>query len=301
MAFLSVIIAAHNSGQTLAATLKSLSLAINNQPDIEVVIINDNSTDETQAIIDAWKIKHAPVLTDNVEFANVGKVRNHGVSLASGQYITMLDSDDILKPGSLQDAVLFLQQHQPDMLLTHLLEIRDRAKISAEWQGFSPIELSGDEAIRRFLRHKDFQAHLIGQFIHRDLYLQAPIPPMVCYEDFAVFPTMLRAANKIYYQQSGHYYYIKRSESLSSALDATKITHLVDCTLAMENVFPAKFAPLMNCHWLDIYTNHKARLTPAQMAIVKSRVQQLYSAAFFFSKDVRFSYKKRALKTLLKP
>ncbi len=100
----------------------------------------------------------------------------------------MLDSDDCLKPGSLGDAMTFLKAQRPDMLLTRLLEIRDPRKMTSDWQGFNPVPLPRNEAVARFLRHKDFQAHLIGQFIHRSLYESNPIPPMLCYEDFAVFP-----------------------------------------------------------------------------------------------------------------
>jgi hypothetical protein len=212
----------------------------------------------------------------------------------------MLDSDDQLKPGSIRDAVAFLKTERPDMLLTRLLEIRDTKKITADWQGFSPVALSQYEAIKRFLQHKDFQAHLIGQFIHRKLYESNPIPSMVCYEDFAVFPAMLMQAEKICYQRQGHYYYIKRSDSLSSRLDASKIATLVDCTLQMEKKFPHSFKHLVNCHWFDIYSNHRQHLTDLQLKLVKQRVNALYSLSFFFSRDVRFSYKKRVIEALWK-
>ncbi|ENX4418136.1 glycosyltransferase, partial [Enterobacter asburiae] len=235
-----------------------------------------------------------------VEYRNVGHVRSSALSLASGEYITMLDSDDRLKPGSIRDAVAFLKTERPDMLLTRLLEIRDTKKITAEWQGFSPVALSQHEAIKRFLQHKDFQAHLIGQFIHRKLYVDNPIPSMVCYEDFAVFPGMLVQSSKIVYQRQGHYYYIKRSDSLSSRLDATKIATLVECTLQMEKTFPRSFQHLVNCHWFDIYRNHRQHLTDLQLKLVKQRVNALYSLSFFFSRDVRFSYKKRVIEALWK-
>ncbi|KNC94291.1 glycosyltransferase family 2 protein [Trabulsiella odontotermitis] len=300
MPFLSVIIAAHNSDTTLPATLESLSSALGKAKDTEVIILNDSSTDNTQGVIDEWRTQLTNVLTEQVEYHNIGKVRQHAISLASGNYITMLDSDDLLKPQSLQDAINFLQEQQPDMLLSRLLEIRDLSKITSDWHGFSPKNLTTHEAIRRFLIHKDFQAHLIGQFVRRDLYLQSPIPPLSCYEDFAIFPKMLANARRITYQRDGHYYYIKRPNSLSSALDASKITHLVDCTLSMEQVFPPEFQHLMNCHWFNIWTNHKQRLTPLQLETVKSRINKVYSLAFFLSKDIRFSYKKRALKELWK-
>jgi hypothetical protein len=212
----------------------------------------------------------------------------------------MLDSDDLLKPGSIRDAVAFLKAERPDMLLTRLLEIRDMRKITSAWQGFTPLSLSQNDAIKRFLQHKDFQAHLIGQFIHRRLYATNPIPSMVCYEDFAVFPGMLMQSRKIFFQRQGHYFYVKRSDSLSSRLDASKIATLIECTLQMENTFPQSFKHLINCHWFDIYSNHRQYLTDLQLKLVKARVNALYSFSFFFSRDVRFSYKKRVIEALWK-
>ena len=53
MAFLSVIIAAHNAEDTLHATLESLHAAIDNAGDaVEVIIFNDSSDDATQDIIE---------------------------------------------------------------------------------------------------------------------------------------------------------------------------------------------------------------------------------------------------------
>lgn len=301
MAFLSVIIAAHNAEDTLHATLESLHAAIDNAGDaVEVIIFNDSSDDATQDIIEKWLPAFPHAQSRYVEYRNVGHVRNSAVSLASGDYITMLDSDDRLKPCSLRDAVAFLKAQRPDMLLTRLLETRDIRKITAFWQGFTPVSFSQNEAIKRFLQHKAFQAHLIGQFIHRKLYESNPIPSMVCYEDFAVFPAMLMQAEKICYQRQGHYYYIKRSESLSSRLDASKITTLVECTLMMEKTFPQAFKNLINCHWFDIYSNHRQHLTDQQLTFVKSRVNALYSLSFFLSSDVRFSYKKRVIEALWK-
>ncbi|MEB6411472.1 MULTISPECIES: glycosyltransferase family 2 protein [Enterobacter] len=301
MAFLSIIIAAHNAKDTLHATLESLQNAIDGAGnDVEIIIFNDSSNDSTQDIIEAWLPAFPNAQSRYVEYRNVGHVRNSALSLASGEYITMLDSDDRLKPGSIRDAVAFLKKERPDMLLTRLLEIRDTKKITADWQDFSPVALSQHEAIKRFLQHKDFQAHLIGQFMHRKLYANNPIPSMICYEDFAVFPGMLMQSSKIVYQRQGHYYYIKRSDSLSSRLDASKIAMLVECTLQMEKTFPPSFRHLVNCHWFDIYSNHRKHLTDQQLKLVKQRVNALYSFSFFFSRDVRFSYKKRVIEALWK-
>lgn len=69
MAFLSVIIAAHNAEATLHATLSSL-LAATDQ-DTEVIIFNDSSEDATQAIIEEWSPKFPQIITRTVNFRNV--------------------------------------------------------------------------------------------------------------------------------------------------------------------------------------------------------------------------------------
>ncbi|EKS6647558.1 glycosyltransferase family 2 protein [Enterobacter hormaechei] len=301
MPFLSIIIAAHNAQETLHATFESLLSAVDNAGgDVEVIIFNDQSDDNTQDIIDQWLIKLPNTIYRYVEYSNVGLVRQSAVSLASGEYITMLDSDDRMKPRSIKDAIAYLKVQRPDMLLTHLLEIRDLKKITSIWHGFSPVPVSQSDAIKRFLQHKDFQAHLIGQFIHRKLYESNPVPSMKCYEDFAVFPGMLMQSSKIYFQRNGHYYYIKRSDSLSSRMDSSKVSALIECTVQMERTFPQHYKHLVNCHWFDIYSNHRKYLTNQQLQIVKHRVTALYSLSFFFSGDVRFSYKKRVIEALWK-
>jgi glycosyltransferase involved in cell wall biosynthesis len=299
--FLSIIIAAHNGEKTLSETLQSLldaSRTVANE--VEIILVNDGSSDGTQEIIDNFAPPGISVLSLHVEFCNIGKTRQAAIEKASGKYITMLDSDDLLIKNSLDDIVPFLRKHSPDMFLTHLEEIRDPAKITHFWPGLSPVALSRDETIRRFLIHKDFQAHLIGQFILRSHYQAEPIAPMTCYEDFFVFPAIVMRSQNIWFQKQGHYYYIKRENSLSNDLDNVKIQNLIICTEKMQNIFPGKFHCLVLCHWLDILVKQKQWLTEAQTEAVSRQVQSLFSFSFFLSPNVRFSYKKKALKYLWK-
>jgi len=299
---LSIIIAAHNCEETIDATFHSLIDALGEEiNESEIIIINDSSEDSTQNKLESIAQQYAQVTLSAVNFKNVGLVRQHGISLSHGEYITMLDSDDIVKSNSLPSILSFLRKNQPDMLLTRLHEIRDLTKIDRQWSGLNPEKISQDEAITRFLIHKDLQAHLIGQFIKRTIYLENEIPAMTCYEDFYVFPRMLTGAVNIYFQFDSHYYYIKRQGSLSSALDTDKINNLLVCTVKMENDLPSKFNHLILCHWLDIYLKYNQLLTNVeQKDIVKKHVLQSHSLGFFINRYVRLSYKRKSLSTLWK-
>lgn len=299
---LSIIIAAHNCEKTIDATIKSVIDALGPTIDqTEIIIINDASTDGSGEIISSLADHISQISISMVDYKNVGRVRQHGVTLSRGKYITMIDSDDLVKMGSLSAIMAFLHKSQPDMLLTRLHEIRDINKIDHQWSGLNPEKLSRNETIKRFLIHKKIQAHLGGQFIKRDIYLSNKIPPMSCYEDFYVFPSMLMSANNIYFQQDGHYYYIKNNESLSATPNPDKIANLVICTIRMSEILPSHFQHLILCHWLDIYIKNRAWLRDAkQQDIVKKHVLMTHTLGFFLNTSVRFSYKRKALSTLWK-
>jgi len=299
---LSIIIAAHNCEKTIGATFQSLLNALGSAiKESEIIIINDASEDSTADIVTKFADQYSQVSVSAVDYKNVGLVRQHGISLSQGEYITMLDSDDIVKSGSFPAIFSFLRNTRPYMLLTRLHEIRDLNKIDHQWSGLSPEKISQDEAITRFLIHKDLQAHLIGQFIKREIYLNNEIPAMTCYEDFYVFPHMLMAAKNIYFQYDSPYYYIKRQGSLSSALDRSKISNLLACTVKMENDLPVKFRSLILCHWLDIYIKYSNLISNDEdKRLVDTHVKMSHSFGFFLNRHVRLSYKRKALSALWK-
>ncbi|WP_435946688.1 glycosyltransferase family 2 protein [Dryocola sp. BD586] len=299
---LSIIIAAHNCEKTIDATFQSLLKALGSAIEkAEIIIINDASEDRTGEKISHFAKSHRQVSVFTVDYKNIGQVRQHGISLSCGEYITMLDSDDLMKAGSLPGIIDFLHSNHPDLLLTRLHEIRDINKINHHWSGLSPEKLSRDDTIKRFLIHKDLQAHLIGQFIKREIYLKHKIPAMTCYEDFYIFPDVLMDSKEIYFQRDSHYYYIKRAGSLSSTPDDDKISNLIFCTQKMEEVLPKKFHYLILCHWLDIFIKYGNLLkNKSQREAVKKHVLMTHSPGFFLNTAVRFSYKRKALSTLWK-
>ncbi|WP_213989776.1 glycosyltransferase [Sodalis sp. dw_96] len=299
---LSIIIAAHNSDGYLQDTLQSLLAALG--ADIgrcEIILINDASGDNTASILMAFAQSTPQAQYYGVEFNSIGKVRNFGIAHSKGEYVTMLDSDDLLKTGSLGEIITFLDEKKPGLLLTKLQEVRELSAADKTWKGLKAETLSADEAITRFLVHKDFQAHLIGQFIHRDLLLSFPMPDFTCYEDFYVFPQILTKAAPIVFSHESHYLYIKRDNSLSNSPSAKKIHNLFVCTEKMDALFGKKFHDLVLCHWLDIQIKRKQWLTDMkQLNTLKEKVQETRSIRFFINPAVRFSYKKKAAELLFR-
>jgi glycosyltransferase involved in cell wall biosynthesis len=88
----SIIIPAYNVENHISMCLDSL---INQTlKDIEIIVVNDGSTDNTQYIIDEYKKKDSRIISIYQENLGPGEARNTGIRIAKGQYIGFSDSDD---------------------------------------------------------------------------------------------------------------------------------------------------------------------------------------------------------------
>ena len=90
----SVVIPCYNYGRLLGAAIDS-ALAQEPKP-CEVLIVDDGSSDETQAVAEKYPGRVRYVYRDH---AGVSAARNAGAKLSSGDFIVFLDADDLLEPG----------------------------------------------------------------------------------------------------------------------------------------------------------------------------------------------------------
>lgn len=88
----SVIIPVYNSEKTIERCIRSL--LAQDRSDVEIIVINDGSTDSTGNILSRYVSGHKNVVLINQENSGVSSARNAGIEKASGTYITFVDSDD---------------------------------------------------------------------------------------------------------------------------------------------------------------------------------------------------------------
>ncbi|MGW2177446.1 glycosyltransferase family 2 protein [Streptomyces sp. NPDC001732] len=97
---LSVVVPLHNVAPYADTTLGSL--ARNAAGDVEFLLVDDCSTDETPAVVDRWaaRLPQARVIRHGTN-VGIAAARNSGIEAASGEYLTFLDGDDWYAPGHL--------------------------------------------------------------------------------------------------------------------------------------------------------------------------------------------------------
>jgi glycosyltransferase involved in cell wall biosynthesis len=116
-AFISVIVPAYNSAHFISRTLRSV-LAQSHRA-LEVIVVDDGSRDETQAIVEAM-IKEDPRLTlVRTHNRGVSSARNIAMALSKGEFIAPIDADDIWHPEKLARQLTKMRAGGPNLGLVY--------------------------------------------------------------------------------------------------------------------------------------------------------------------------------------
>jgi hypothetical protein len=113
----SVIVPAFNAATTVQETLRSV--LAQTYANIEVIVVDDGSTDDTAATVARIAVHDARVRLERRPRCGVAAARNHAIGLASGEFIAPMDADDLWHPSKLQRQFNRFHIGEPDMGLVY--------------------------------------------------------------------------------------------------------------------------------------------------------------------------------------
>lgn len=142
---LTCIVAAYNAQRTLARTLGSLATSLRCE-DMEVIVIDDGSTDQTAAVAQAFCSMYPHFRVIQQENRGLGAVRNRGVAEARGLYMTFCDADDIFLPDNQLALADRMERQVADVAVGTGYCIIEGREVSAFWDVHWVQRLARSEA-----------------------------------------------------------------------------------------------------------------------------------------------------------
>jgi glycosyltransferase involved in cell wall biosynthesis len=233
---ISLLLVAHNQAAYLPETLASLHAQTIGLDNLEIVLIDDASTDATGEQINAFAKKHSCVKVSHVPFRNVGKTRNAALALATAPYLMFVDGDDALVPNACELLLKAAQEKAAEMIVTSLYRFRGTPALKqVKTAGFVSVDVTA--LWEELLRHQCYMGHLIGCFFSRQLFETLRFPEMSCYEDIFIVPDLLNQSPRILMSDAAVYFYRQHDRSTSTTLDDDKAKNMLSVLARLkENV-----------------------------------------------------------------
>lgn len=112
----SIIIPVHNTGRYLRECLTS---AVNQSlKDIEIIIVNDGSTDNSGDIIEKFRLQDNRIIVLTQKQQGVSAARNNALELANGEFVYFFDSDDIIASNFIEEHYYTAKKNNSDIVIT---------------------------------------------------------------------------------------------------------------------------------------------------------------------------------------
>ena len=219
MKLLTVTIPCYNAAAYMERCLNSV---VTGGDELDVIIVDDGSTDETGRIADRWAAEYPGIVrVIHQENGGHGEGLNQGIRNAEGLYFKSVDSDDRLDSESLKELLKRLKEHtapenQVDLIVNDYVYDREEeeACFSVSYRNvFDPNRVNTWETCRAFPPWKQFMIHAMAYRTGMLREMGLVLPKHTFYEDNLYIYQPLPYVKKILYLDKPLYgYYIGRAD-----------------------------------------------------------------------------------------
>jgi glycosyltransferase involved in cell wall biosynthesis len=122
---ISVVIPTYNRAYCISRAIRSALCQTYSR--LEVIVVDDGSDDNTEEVVSKIAAADNRLVYTSQNHAGVGAARNHGMRIAKGEYVALLDSDDSWEPWKLEIQAACLAAH-PELALV----CTDMAAVNAQ-------------------------------------------------------------------------------------------------------------------------------------------------------------------------
>lgn len=288
----SVVLPVYNGESLLATALDSL--VSQTYPNIEIVAVNNSSTDRTLEILEEYAEKFPQIKIYTIPYEPLpGGTIRYGYSVATGEYLCCCDADDRLNYRTVQWFVEAVQEAQEecDVVVAPVTEIfGDNIKVLNRLGN-----VSTEDAII------NSSASFWGKLIKRDFYLKhEPIPNNTAVHDYYYHLTVLPYARVAYCKHPVYYYYRWPQSQSSSPTDISKMLTMFDgCRAIFDSLPPIHndatfyslirwFVQVINTRWvhadknIEVIKEHWTEIE-AQKDYFLSKSLRVYSLAEMYA------------------
>ena len=261
---ISIIVPIYNMEQYLERCL--LSLIHQDYQNLEIILINDGSTDNSINICNKYKKIDNRIIVINKEHSGLSDTRNIGIKKATGDYIGFVDSDDYIDKDMFKNLIEGAEKYQCEISMCDLVETYNPNE-KAKRDPLNYIKMNKKQALEQLLYDKNIGNYVIDKLFSKTLFDNISFPIGKLYEDISTTYKLFIKANNIIYIPTTMYYYYQRSDSIVNNITRKSILDYINA------VFERYYDLKNNYNFSNLYTVYSLVNVVIKMSIWSIKIQ----------------------------
>lgn len=211
---ISVIIPVYNVEEYLARCVDSI--LSQTHPSLEVILVNDGSTDDSGSICDTYAQKDSRVRVIHKENGGLSSARNAGMDAATGEYITFVDSDDWIEADGYEHLLDVMERYQVKLVCGGNYDVDGGT--GEKTLGLCPKKeevITAEEFVGRMFLWDGFDSSACDKLYHRSLLETFRYPEGKVCEDVAVTYKIVLQTDRAALSDRPFYFYYHRPGSIT--------------------------------------------------------------------------------------
>ncbi|TZF93282.1 glycosyltransferase [Chryseobacterium panacisoli] len=230
----SIIVPVYNVENYLTKCLDSLvNQSLSN---IEILVVNDGSKDNSGKIIEEYAQRYPEkIKAFTKENGGLSDARNFGLDRAAGDYIGFVDSDDYVSETMFEEMFLLGEKHQAKMVICNIQKVDEGGKVT---QKLTQLPNMAEKIAlgNNFSVFSDISYFACNKLFRKELFNQRRFKKGVHFEDIQLIPQLLLECDTIAQTQNFHYQYLERTDSITKT-HTEKGIDMLKAVADVENVF----------------------------------------------------------------
>ena len=225
---ISVIVPVYNVEEYLEECLESIQKQT--YSDIEVILVNDGSTDRSKEICERYCEKDSRFKLVNQENKGLSGARNRGMLESKGEFISFVDSDDVLKEDMLEQ--LIKQMTSEDVDIVECWYTNEKQELGLTTPKNVKIIFQGNskEALVSLCRDNIVRLNPVAKLYRREVIINFPFSEGVIYEDvFAGIGILKHIRKMVKINYIGYYYRVRQGSTMNREFNIKNLDLFTIC------------------------------------------------------------------------
>jgi len=281
MPFFSIVIPVHNVAAYLSSCIDSI--LCQQYFDIEIILIDDCSSDGSSEICDWYAKKHSYIRSIHFDSnRGVAAARNHGVMLSKGEYIIFIDSDDRLFKGSLKGVRNSIKSEKgEDLVVCRYISENGILSNSALFEN-AVVNSKTVETLLSHITKIDYHLDHCWHYVLSRSFTQRNkihFNDVIVAEDSEYITHALALANSITFYAGEFYWYREREGSLKNSYGIQQTAAFLKIAYAMCKFLENTCLSDARHGFIKSQARHAIGLFSARLSIHSAEEIQMFSSA----------------------